>query len=153
MQHTRFLIHRHSIELISSYYRVAISMLSMCSSIVVSSKNKLKNKLNYVKGYLLSLLMNFWLSSVFTFRTEPSVKKGIKFGMCHGINYLLHLLFLNLFLWIGVPSNWAPVPVFVLREVVAIRIYDVVVYARYLYIAAGFYPFCHSSRHTAYQVE
>ena len=30
----------------------------------------------------------------------------------HGVNYLLHIALLNLFLWLGVAQEWAPVPVF-----------------------------------------
>jgi hypothetical protein len=30
------------------------------------------------------------------------------------VNYLLHMLFLNLFLWIGVAEQWAPIPVYCL---------------------------------------
>lgn len=40
------------------------------------------------------------------------MKKGVGFGISHGINYLLHMLLLNLFLWLNVPDEWAPIPVF-----------------------------------------
>lgn len=68
----------------------------------------------YTIGYALSFLMNFWLSNVFTFQTKPSVKKGIGFGLSHVINYVLHIVLLNIFLWFGIPSNWAPIPVFII---------------------------------------
>lgn len=66
----------------------------------------------YTLGYVLSFLMNFWLSNVYTFQTKPTVKKGIGFGVSHAINYLLHILLLNLFLWIGLSAEFAPIPVF-----------------------------------------
>ncbi|MBR0038174.1 MAG: GtrA family protein [Bacteroidales bacterium] len=69
---------------------------------------------SYTIGYALSFLMNFWLSNVFTFRTKPSMKKGVGFGVSHVINYLLHIALLNLFLWVGLPSNLAPIPVFLI---------------------------------------
>ena len=28
------------------------------------------------------------------------------------VNYLLHMVLLNIVLWLGVPSGWGPVPVF-----------------------------------------
>lgn len=68
--------------------------------------------LAYSIGFVVSFAMNFWLSNVFTFKTKPSMKKGIGFGISHAINYVLHIAFLNVFLWVGVPSNWAPIPVF-----------------------------------------
>ena len=33
-------------------------------------------------------------------------------GGAHGLNFLLHLGLLQLFLWLGVPPQWAPLPVF-----------------------------------------
>jgi putative flippase GtrA len=66
----------------------------------------------YTIGYGISLLMNFFLSNFFTFKTKPNMKKGVGFGISHGINYLLHMLLLNLFLWLNVPDEWAPIPVF-----------------------------------------
>ena len=41
-----------------------------------------------------------------------SVKKGIGFSLSNLVNYGLHILFLNLFLWMGVPDKWAPLPVY-----------------------------------------
>ena len=44
----------------------------------------------------------------------PTVRKGIGFGISHFVNYLLHIGLLSLFIWIGVPERWAPLPVFAL---------------------------------------
>jgi putative flippase GtrA len=66
----------------------------------------------YTLGYGFSFLMNFFLSSFFTFKTKPSFKKGIGFGISHGINYLLHMLLLNFFLWLKIREQLAPIPVF-----------------------------------------
>lgn len=68
--------------------------------------------LAYSAGYLVSLLCNFYLSSVFTFNSKANVKKGFGFICSHFINYLLHMLFLTFFLHIGVPERLAPIPVF-----------------------------------------
>ena len=66
----------------------------------------------YSIGYALSFICNFLLTSYFTFRKRASVKKGLGFGVAHGVNYLLHVVFLNLFLWLGVSKSLAPIPVF-----------------------------------------
>lgn len=66
----------------------------------------------YSIGYALSFICNFLLTSYFTFRKRASVKKGLGFGVAHGVNYLLHVAFLNLFLWLGVSKSFAPIPVF-----------------------------------------
>lgn len=63
-------------------------------------------------GYIISFIANFFLSNYYTFRTKPSLKKGIGFGISHGINYVLQILFLNFYMWIGIPEQWAPIPMF-----------------------------------------
>ncbi len=66
----------------------------------------------YTVGYVISFLLNFYLTSCFTFRVKPSWMKMCGMGVAHGINYLLHICLLNLFLWMGISDAWAPVPVF-----------------------------------------
>lgn len=66
----------------------------------------------YTAGYLISFVVNFYLTSYFTFKTTPSWKKLLGMGGAHLVNYLLHLLLLNIFLWGGIPEKWAPLPVF-----------------------------------------
>lgn len=68
----------------------------------------------YGVGYAVSFLVNFWLTSWFTFRSKPSWKKLGGMAGAHAVNFLLHLLLLNLFLWLGMNAKWAPLPVFAL---------------------------------------
>lgn len=68
----------------------------------------------YSIGYVVSFICNFLLTSFFTFRKRATVKKGLGFGVTHGVNYLLHVLFLHFFLWLGVSKSMAPIPVFVI---------------------------------------
>lgn len=70
--------------------------------------------LAYTVGYVVSFFCNFYLSVLFTFKTQPSIRKGIGFGLSHIINYLLHIALLSLFIVLGVSPRWAPFPVFVL---------------------------------------
>ena len=66
----------------------------------------------YTAGYVLSFIANFYATSYFTFGTSPSWKKLFGMGAAHGVNYLLHMVLLNVFLWAEVPKVWAPLPVF-----------------------------------------
>lgn len=68
--------------------------------------------LAYSIGYLISLFFNLWLTSIFTFHEKVNVKRSIGFFLSHGVNYLLHIGLLNLYLWMGIPEQWAPVPVY-----------------------------------------
>ena len=66
----------------------------------------------YTTGYVISFIVNFYLPSYFTFGTTPSWKKLVGMGGAHLVNYLLHIILLNVFLYLGVSKAWAPVPVF-----------------------------------------
>lgn len=68
--------------------------------------------LAYTIGYALSFVVNYILTNYFTFRTQPSTRNGIGFVISHTVNYGLHIGLLELFLWIGIPNEWAPFPVF-----------------------------------------
>lgn len=77
-------------------------------------KQRINISVSYSLGYLISLVANFWLSNKFTFRTKPTVKKGLGFGLSHLINYLLHISFLHLFICLGISNSIAPIPVFLI---------------------------------------
>ena len=69
---------------------------------------------DYTFGYVISFFGNFFLSAYFTFHEKPSLKKGFGFGIAHAINYGLHILFLNLFLWFCLSSTIDPIFVFII---------------------------------------
>ena len=66
----------------------------------------------YTIGYAVSFIGNFILTNIYTFKTKATAKKGVGFVVCHVINYLLHIGLLNLFIWIGISSSLAPIPVY-----------------------------------------
>lgn len=68
----------------------------------------------YSIGYIVSWCCNFWLTAHFTFKTAVSAKRGVGFAFSHAVNYGLHILLLNLFLYMGTPETWAPIPVYCL---------------------------------------
>lgn len=70
--------------------------------------------LAYTIGYAVSFCCNYWLSSRYTFRVGLSIKKAASFGISHVLNYLISVALLNVFLMLGVSSQEAPLPVFVL---------------------------------------
>ena len=66
----------------------------------------------YAIGYILSFILNFYLTAYFTFKVAPSIKKALGMGGAHAINFLLHMVLLNIFLYLGVAEKWAPIPVY-----------------------------------------
>lgn len=63
-------------------------------------------------GYAVSFVFNFILTSLFTFKTQATVKRGAGFGLAHLCNYLLQMGLLNLALALGINSTLAPIPVY-----------------------------------------
>lgn len=66
----------------------------------------------YSIGYGISFMCNFYLSNKFTFKTKATIRKGIGFGLSHFINYLLQVILLSIFIKLGIPDKYAPLPVF-----------------------------------------
>ena len=68
--------------------------------------------ISYSIGYLIALILNFYLSAYFTFKEKPTWGKMIGMAGAHGVNYFLHIILLNLFLFLGLSKKIAPFPVF-----------------------------------------
>jgi len=77
-------------------------------------KNLISLNIAYSIGYICSFCINFILSANFTFQTKLSIKKGVGFSLSHLINYGLHLILLNFFLYLKLSTTYAPIPVFMI---------------------------------------
>lgn len=62
-------------------------------------------------GYLLGFLFNYIATTRFTFRVKPTARRGVGFVAANVVNYLLQTLLLAIFLRLGIPKQWALVPV------------------------------------------
>lgn len=62
----------------------------------------------YTTGYIISFIGNFYATNYFTFHTLPTWKNFTGFAGSHAINYFLHIILFNLFLWIGIHRLIAP---------------------------------------------
>ncbi len=63
-------------------------------------------------GYIISFIFNFIASTHYTFKVKANTKRGLGFALSHVVNYLLQTLTLLLFIYIGVPKAYAPIPMF-----------------------------------------
>ena len=63
-------------------------------------------------GYVVSFIYNFIASTRFTFRVKANARRGAGFLFSHVVNYSLQMLTLNLFLFLGIGKQWAPIPMF-----------------------------------------
>jgi putative flippase GtrA len=60
-------------------------------------------------SYVISMSFNYLLTTYFTFGVKVDIKKSIGFVLSHCVNFLSQIIFLNLFIWIGVNPKWAMV--------------------------------------------
>ena len=65
----------------------------------------------YTVGYVISFFANYYMTAHFTFKEKASAKNGIGFGGANLVNYCLHIVLLNFFLWIGFSRELAPLGV------------------------------------------
>ena len=72
------------------------------------------HNLAYTIGYALSFVCNFFLSSGFTFKVQPSITRFVRFSLSHLFNYLFGMALLNMFILMGIPQKWALLPVFII---------------------------------------
>ena len=62
----------------------------------------------YTIGYVISLGCNLWLTAHYTFKEQITAKRTGGFILSHGINYVLHMVLLNIYLWLGIAEWLAP---------------------------------------------
>lgn len=68
----------------------------------------------YSIAMLFYVVVNFLLTTYFTFKEQPNFKKTSGYLAQQGLNYSMQIIFLNLFIWMGISKELAPIPVFVL---------------------------------------
>ncbi len=64
---------------------------------------------SYTAGYIVGLIFNYAMTTLFTFRQNPSKKNVAGFVASHILNYLLEIGLLNLFVWWSVSAWFAPI--------------------------------------------
>ena len=66
----------------------------------------------YSFAYIISFAANFTLSTLFTFRVKPTIRRAFGFCASHAVNYALQISLLRLFLAALIPAKIAPLPVY-----------------------------------------
>ena len=81
-------------------------------SIYLVLKGRIDTTIAFIIGYCISFIVNYFLSASFTFKKETSIKNVLGFLGAHLFNMLLQTGLLNVFIHLGINSNWAPIPVY-----------------------------------------
>ncbi len=71
----------------------------------------------YSLAYFCAFVVNYLLTTSFTFKVDKSVKNGVGFVISNAINYLVSMALLNLFLWMGLSKEMAPIPTILLATI------------------------------------
>lgn len=80
-----------------------------CAVLLVANTN-----VAYTLGYAVGLILNYFMTTYFTFRKHPSKRNLSGFVGSHIVNYLLEIALLNLFLWLGLSKWLAPIAVMII---------------------------------------
>lgn len=74
---------------------------------VLPHGSELWTNIAYTVSYFVSFCCNFVITSYWTFHSRPSWKRLIGFGSSHVVNFFVQLAFLNAYLYIGIPKEYA----------------------------------------------
>ncbi len=107
------LLHKQSVQEFLRWGIIGVAATAIHYSIYYILNLIIYTNVAYTIGYIISFFANFYLNSHFTFKTSATVKKSVGFGVAHIINYCMHIVFLNLFLYLGCTETSAPIFVFI----------------------------------------
>ena len=71
----------------------------------------------YTIAYVCAFVINYLLTTSFTFRVKKSFKNGLGFIGSNVINYFVSIMLLNVFLLVGVNDKFAPIPTLLLATI------------------------------------
>ena len=76
--------------------------------------NWLNPTISFSFAYLIAMLINYVMTTSFTFKVKANKKNATGFVVSNVINYGLCALFLNFFIWMGVREKIAPIPMYMI---------------------------------------
>lgn len=72
----------------------------------------LNHSVAFFIGYAVALVVNYILTTSFTFKVKATKKNGLGFIVSNIINFTLSEAFLNLFIYLGMSKQLAPIPMY-----------------------------------------
>ena len=91
---------------------VGVMAVAIHYAIYLLLKQWMVHVVAFAIGYFISFIANFFMTAKFTFKKDATTKKGVGFLGAHIVNFILQTSLLQLFLWLGVNENFAPIPVY-----------------------------------------
>ena len=72
----------------------------------------LRPTFSFTIAYMAAMVVNYLMTTLFTFKVNANTKNALGFIVSNGINYGLCTLLLNMFIWLGVSEQLAPIPMY-----------------------------------------
>lgn len=72
----------------------------------------MNHSLAFFLGYVIAVVVNYILTTSFTFKVKATKKNGLGFIVSNIINFTLSEVFLNLFIALGISKQLAPIPMY-----------------------------------------
>lgn len=76
--------------------------------------NWLNPTVSFTIAYLIAMVINYLMTTSFTFKVKANKKNAAGFVVSNVINYVLCAFFLNFFIWMGVGERIAPIPMYMI---------------------------------------
>ena len=78
----------------------------------------LLTSLAFTVGYVIEMVVNYFLTSFYTFKKRPSWKNAGGFLFGRALNYGIQLLLLNVLIWLHMSEEWAGIVEIMLAGVI-----------------------------------
>lgn len=78
----------------------------------------LLTSLAFTVGYVIEMIVNYFLTSFYTFKKRPSWKNAGGFLFGRALNYGIQLLLLNVLIWLHMSEEWAGIVAIMLAGVI-----------------------------------
>ena len=64
-------------------------------------------------GYVVSFCCNYIMTTRFTFHVKANTRNAGGFALSHIVNWGLQVVSLSFFIRLGIPKEWAPIPMYI----------------------------------------
>lgn len=72
----------------------------------------------FTAGFIIEMVVNYFLTSFYTFKKTPTWKNAGGFLLGRALNYGIQLLFLNVMIWLHMSEEWAGIVAIMLAGVI-----------------------------------
>ena len=114
IQYIKEIIKKYNLEEFIRFVIVGILATLISYTIYYLFIKIIDKNIAYTIGYIISFCFNFLASNLFTFKTKANIKNGLRFLLAHLTNFLIQIILLNIFTCLGIPKEYAPIPVYII---------------------------------------